>query len=101
MSGFSSEERAAPFTLEYRVFLSECWRRVALPHSPAHSFRGLALPVVRAPAARARPLGPDAGGAPRAPQGRGRPGPTISYIQLSGGMAWIGVPLSHAGWTRP
>lgn len=23
MSGFSSEERAAPFTLEYRVFLSE------------------------------------------------------------------------------
>lgn len=35
MSGFSSEERAAPFTLEYRVFLSEWWRRAARP--PIHS----------------------------------------------------------------
>lgn len=35
MSGFSSEERAAPFTLEYRVFLSEWWGPAA--RSPIHS----------------------------------------------------------------
>ncbi|XP_019480095.1 PREDICTED: inorganic pyrophosphatase [Hipposideros armiger] len=42
MSGFSSEERAAPFTLEYRVFLSECRRSAAPPRPTVHSFPGLA-----------------------------------------------------------
>lgn len=35
MSSFSSEERAAPFTLEYRVFISE-WRGPGA-RSPIHS----------------------------------------------------------------
>lgn len=44
MSGFSTEERAAPFSLEYRVFLSECLRPPAPPRRSAHSFPGLASP---------------------------------------------------------
>lgn len=56
MSGFSSEERAAPFTPEYRVFLSECRRTATPPRPPTHSFPGLAsprlLPGRRRPALR-------------------------------------------------
>lgn len=53
MSGFSSEERAVPFTLEYRVFISECWRSAAPPLLSVHSFLGLASRRSLAPAARA------------------------------------------------
>lgn len=59
MSGFSSEERAAPFTLEYRVFLSEClssvvptprYRPFILGPRPAASPAARALPQVPAQA---------------------------------------------------
>lgn len=52
MNGFSSEERAVPFTLEYRVFLSECWRSAAPPLLSIHSFPGLTSRPSWAPAAR-------------------------------------------------
>lgn len=58
MSGFSREERAAPFTLEYRVFLSEWWRRVARPpiHSKSLGASGRAGGRVVGPARAAIPV---------------------------------------------
>lgn len=52
MNGFSSEERAAPFTLEYRVFLSEWRRRAARPliHSRPLGASGRAGPLPSPPA---------------------------------------------------
>lgn len=97
MSGFSSEERAAPFTLEYRVFLSECRRSAAPPRPPVHSFPGLASRPAWAPAARARPRVLGAGWAPpEGPRGLGPPGHPISRVRPAGGTAWVGVCLSQA-----
>lgn len=88
MSGFSSEERAAPFSLDYRVFFSESGGRAAPPRPPLHSFPGLASRPAWAPTARAQPLVPGAGWAPPAgPWGLGRPGRPISQVRPAGGTA--------------
>lgn len=35
MAGYSVEERAAPHSLEYRLFFSECgWHQTPAPHVP-------------------------------------------------------------------
>lgn len=74
MNGFSSEERAAPFTLEYRVFLSE-WRRR----------RRAARPLIHS-----RPLGASgrAGASPPLPSGeRAVEGPARAAIPVPTAIA--------------
>lgn len=105
MSGFSTEERAAPFTLEYRVFLSECRRSAAPPpRPPVHSFPGLArVPpgllrpalglgfwaraglLQRVPGAWARPAIPFHVSGPRA----GRRGSAFFFRKLSWTRTWV------------
>lgn len=70
MNGFSSEERAAPFTLEYRVFFSEC-RRPRGPSAPARPF----IPGPRL-ASRLGACGPRS--APRPGRGMGTSGRSLA-----------------------
>lgn len=96
MSSFSSEERAAPFTLEYRVFISEWrgpWARSPI-HSRLSGEAGGRVPFLRA--------GGRASGRAAGPARASIPVPTASAPSTHSNLGHVGKettesPLEGAG----